>query len=102
MFKVVIEDILYEISCVVGYVNYLKENIKRLELIDKYRVKMDKATKEKTKNYYLEGMKLLLHTDETLDNYTTILEEYRNALVVRETRIKALYNEIEIIKKLKA
>lgn len=101
LFKVVIDDILYEISCVMGYVDYLKEQIKRLELIDKYRKKMDESDKEKTKNYYLEGMKLLLLSDETVENYQTILEEYRNALQVRQERIQKLYDEIKIIKKLK-
>ena len=102
LFKVVIDDTLYEISCVLGYVDYLKEQIKRLELIDKYKQKMDQANKEKMKNYYLEGIKLLLQQDETIENYKDVLDEYRKALVIRQTRIKDLYNEIKIIKKLKA
>lgn len=101
LFKVVIDDTLYEISCVMGYLDYLKEQIKRLELIDSYRQKMDKSNKEKTKNYYLEGIKLLLQQGETLENYEQVLNEYRHALEVREQRIKDLYNEIKIIKKLK-
>ena len=101
MFKVVIDDILYEISSVVGYFDYLKEQIKRLELIEQYREKMEKANKEKTKNYYLEGMKLLLASDESIENYQTVLAEYRQALVTRQKRIDDLYNEIKIIKKLK-
>ncbi len=100
-FKVVIDDILYEISCVMGYVDYLKEQIKRLELIDKYKEKMEKSNKEKSKNYYLEGMKMLLHPEETLENYKKILKEYYHALEIREKRIQDLYNEIKIIKKLK-
>ncbi len=101
LFKVVIDDILYEISSVVGYFDYLKEQIKRLELIEQYREKMEKANKEKTKNYYLEGMKLLLASDESIENYQTVLAEYRQALVTRQKRIDDLYNEIKIIKKLK-
>lgn len=101
LFKVVIDDILYEISSVVGYFDYLKEQIKRLELVDQYRQKMDKANKEKTKNYYFEGMKLLLASDETIENYQTILKEYRQAIITRQKRIDDLYNEIKIIKKLK-
>ncbi len=102
LFKVVIDDILYEINCVMEYVSYLKEQIKRLELIEKYSEKRESATKDKVKDYYLEGMKLLLQTGETLENYETILGEYKNALQVRQGRIDALYNEIKIIKKLKA
>ena len=84
-----------------GYVDYLIEQIKRLELMDKYREKMEKANKEKTKSYYLEGIKLLLQNGETLENFQTILQEYRHALEIREQRIRDLYNEIKIIKKLK-
>ena len=101
LFKVVIDDTLYEISCVVDYVDYLKEQIKRLELIDKYRMKMEAATKEKTKEYYKEGMRLLFITDENFENYQTLLKEYRHALEIREERIQKLYDEIKIIKKLK-
>ena len=59
LFKVVIDDTLYEISCVMDYVEYLKEQIKRLELIQSYQRKADNSNKEKTKDYYHEGMTLL-------------------------------------------
>lgn len=101
LFKVVIDDILYEISCVIGYLDYLKEQIKRLELIDSYKQKMYKSNKEKTQKYYLEGIKLLLQSGETLENSEQLLTEYKHALEIREQRIKDLYNEIKIIKKLK-
>lgn len=101
LFKVVIDDTLYEISCVMEYVDYLKEQIKRLELIDKYKQKMESTNKEKTKQYYFEGMKLLLATNETIENYQTLLNEYRTALEIRQNRIQKLYDEIKIIKKLK-
>ncbi len=102
LFKVVIDDTLYEISGIMEYINYLKDQIKRLEMIDKYHAKMEKAKKEKDKNYYLEGIKFLLQPSETVENYAQILNEYRDAIITREFRIKQLYNEIEIIKKLKA
>ena len=100
-FKVIIDDIEYEISAVIGYVNYLEEQIKRLELINNYKTKMEKSNKEKTKSYYLEGIKLLLNPDETLDNYQNVLQEYKDALVMRKDRIQKLHEEIKIIKKLK-
>ena len=43
LFKVVIDDTYYEISCVTGYVDYLKDQIKRIEQILEYEEKMDKA-----------------------------------------------------------
>lgn len=101
LFKVVIDDTLYEISCITGYVDYLKEQIKRLELMSSYKQKMEKSNKEKTKSYYLEGIKLLLQAGETLENHEQLLKEYKQALEIREQRIRDLYNEIKIIKKLK-
>ena len=37
-----------------------------------------------------------------MDNYKNILHEYEDALVVRQKRIDDLYNEIKVVKKLKA
>ena len=101
LFKIVIEDTKYEISCVIDYIDYLKESIKRLELIDSYNMKMQNATKQKKRDYYKEGMVMLFQAGENFQNYHQILKEYRAALVIREKRIDDLYNEIKIIKKLK-
>ncbi len=102
LFKLVIEDTLYEISLVCNYVDYLKENIKRLELIDSYSAKMQSAVTEKKRQYYKEGIEMLLLAGESFQNFNEVLCEYREALVVRQKRIDDLYNEIKIIKKLKA
>ena len=83
------------------YVEYLKEQIKRLELIQCYQRKADNSNKEKTKDYYHEGMTLLFQQGENMENYSQILEEYKTALKVRENVIDQLYNEIKIIKKLR-
>ena len=101
LFKVVIDDIAYEISSITRYLDGLKSEIKRFELIEKYDQKMKKAKREKTKNYYLEGIKLLLVNDETLGNYKSRYEEYKNAYITRKAHIDNLYHEIKIIKKLK-
>ena len=101
LFKIVIEDTKYEISCVIDYIDYLKENIKRLELIDSYNMKMQNASNQKKRDYYKEGMIMLFQAGENFQNYHQILKEYRNALFVREQRVDDLYNEIKIIKKLK-
>ena len=101
LFKVVIDDTLYEITSVMNYIDYLKDNIKRLNLIDSYKIKSDNANKEKKKQYYIEGMKLLFSTGEDENNYKDILAQYEEALVVRKERLQALYHEIKIIKKLK-
>lgn len=101
LFKVVIDDTHYEISCVYEYVDYLKSQIKRLEEVDNYNTKREKAKKEKVKNYYAEGMKCLFTQGETFENYKNVLEEYKAAYVTRKDIIDKLYNEIKIIKKLR-
>lgn len=101
LFKVVIDDTLYEISCVMEYIDFLHEQIERLEKIEKYDMKSQKAKKEKDKNYYLEGMKMLFKPEENFDNYKQVLDEYRTAIIVRQDVKEKLYNEIKIIKKLK-
>ena len=39
---------------------------------------MTNTKDDKTKNSYLEGMKQLLTTKETVDNYTEFLNSYKN------------------------
>ena len=101
LFKVVIDDIGYEISCTQKYVEDLAEELKRFKLIDKYREKMESSKKEKDKNYYLEGIKLLLKPGETVEDIQKIHEEYKHAYEVRKAMIDNLYNEIKVIKKLR-
>ena len=101
LFKAVIDDVLYEISCVMNYVEYLESQIKRLETIEKYSNKVQSSKKPEDKDYYLAGMKMLLQSGESLDNYKQVLEEYKNALEVRKKRIADLYHEIRIIKRLR-
>ena len=103
LFKVVIDDTLYEISGIMNYIEYLKGEIKRLETIKSYEEKAEKANKQKTKDYYIEGMKLLLKTNdgETMENYKQVLSEYNKTLNIRNDRVDKLYKEISIIKKLR-
>ena len=101
LFKVVLDDIDYEIDSIENYIKYLKQEIKRLETAKSYYDKMNKQSKDKDKEYFLEGIKMLLSQDETVDNFLAILEEYRIALRNKEDAIDKLRNEIKIIKKLK-
>lgn len=101
LFKVVIDDIGYEISSIQSYVDDLASELKRFEQIEKYKEKMEKAKKEKDKNYYYEGIQMLLKNNETLENYLSFYEEYKQAYETRKTIIDNLYKEIKIIKKLK-
>ena len=101
LFKVVIDDIGYEITCTQSYVNKLKEDLDRFSQIEKYETKMNEAKNEKKKNYYLEGMKMYLRPEETLENYKSLREEYKQAYEKRKAIIDNLYSEIKTIKKLK-
>ena len=100
LFKVVIDDILYEISCTQQYLKYLEEQIKRLNKVEKYINKSNTTVKENDKEYFLECAKLLFTQGENLENYKQIILEYEEALKNRKNIIDRLYNEIDIIKKL--
>lgn len=101
LFKVVLDDIGYEITCRQSYVDDLRDDIIRLTEVEKYDIKREKSNTEKKKNYYLEGMKLYLKGEETPENYRQILNEYRQAYESRKAQIDNLYNEMKIIKKLR-
>ena len=101
LFKVVIDDINYEISCIFEYTKYLDEQIKRLEKISEYNIKRETAKKESKKEYYAECMKLLFENNEDFRNYKYVLEEYRTAYLKRKEIIDNLFDEIKEIKKLR-
>ena len=101
LFKVVIDDVNYEIDNVRSYISYLEGEVKRLQTITSYYQKMQKSNKEKDKAYFLEGMKLLFQDGETVENFQTVLEEYQQAIVAKEHQIDKLYDEIKISRRLK-
>lgn len=101
LLKVVLDDIYLEISFTQDYVEELKRELSRLKQIEKYKEKMNSAKKEKERNYYLEGIKVLLKSDETLENYDSVYKEYEDAYIMRKSMIDKLYDEIKIIKKLR-
>ena len=100
MLKVVLDDVYHEISCAQDYIDYLEDNIKRFQKIEKYYDKMLNSKTEDKKNYFLEYMKIYFEKDENLDNFLQIYEDYKNAYNLRKEKIDNLYNEAKIIKKL--
>ena len=50
LFKVVIDDTYYEISCTLEYIKYLQDQIKRLNKIYKYEMKANNAKKDSDKD----------------------------------------------------
>ncbi len=101
LFKVVIDDIEYEIFCVSEYGEYLEQEIARLSQASKYYNKMLSSKKEKSKEYYKNGVTMLLKEGENLDNFLNVLDEYKTALQVRHSKIDALHEEIKKIKRMK-
>lgn len=101
LFKVVIDDTEYEISCTYDYIKYLKDEIKRLEIVEKYHKKFERARHEKHKNYYAEGIKMLLRKGETIENCVTVLYEYKDALKLRQELLNKLFKELKQLKKLR-
>lgn len=101
LFKVVIDDINYEISCVFEYTKYLDTQIERLEEISEYNIKRETAKREKKKEYFAACMQAMFEEGEDFRNYKYILEEYRTAYLKRKEIIDNLFDEIKTIKKLR-
>ena len=101
LIKVVIDDINYEIYCAQEYIEYLQENIKRLESAEKYYNKMNETKKDSKRDYYYEYMKMYFDKNEDINNFKEIKSEFVNAYNIRKEKIDSLYNEIKIIKRLK-
>ena len=101
LFKVVIDDVGYEITCTQSYLESLTEDIKRLKQMLKYKNKMEKARSEKDRSYYEEGIHVLSKPGETIDNLEQIHQEYEEAYTTRKAIIDNLYHEIKLIKKLR-
>lgn len=101
LFKVVIDDTMYEIACIKEYVSHLKNEVERLKLIDTFNKKMINSKSSKKREYYLNGITELLEKDETIENYEKVLNEYSTAIDNKKFTIAKLYDEIKIIKKLK-
>jgi len=101
LLKVVLDDIFYEISCIQDYVDYLEDNLKRFNTINKYYEKMLAAKTLDKKDYFKQYTNLYFEKGENLDNFKEIEQEYIDAYNIRKANIDNLYNEVKIIKKLK-
>ena len=101
LLKVVIDDIEYELSCVMDYVDALAKEIKRFEKISHYNKKRLAAKNEKNKIYYEEYMKLYLKSNETIDSFEQAYEEILATYALRKSDVTNLNKEIKCIKKLR-
>lgn len=100
LLKVVIDDIEYEISITVGYVEHLKNEIKRYEKIANYLNKRNTAKNEQKKAYFEEYAKAYLLNSESLEDFEQLHQEALAAYELRKNTISSLYTEIKNVKKL--
>ena len=101
LFKVIIDDTQYEIYSHKEYIRSLKDEVSRLEQVEEFDRARQKKNSVKSKEYYENGMKLLLKQDETFDNYRDVLYDHKKAIKEKTELINQLYQEIKILKKLK-
>ena len=100
LIKVIIDDTEYEIVARTDYLNYLKEEIKRLESAMKYYNKMIGSSTKSKQEYYKEGVKMYLKAHEVPEKCPQILDEFKEAYKVRKEHIYKLYDEIKQMKRL--
>lgn len=103
LFKVILEDTEYEITVRSEYIQFIEEEIKRLNQAEAYYKKYLSTNNENKKEYYKQGVEMYLRKSngETIDNFETALNEYKISYKDRKEHINRLYKEAKEIKKLK-
>lgn len=102
LFKVIADDTENEIYARSTYLDYVKEEIKRLEKAESYYKKYVKARTNNGKEYNKAGVEMYLKAPtETIDNFQDVLAEYRTSLADRKEVIKKLQGELKQIKHLR-
>ena len=101
LFKVVIDDIEYEISCSYDYVKFLAKELNRYKKIKHYIKKRDSAKNDKKRVYFEEYAKLYLHSGESIEELDNLYQETSEAYELRKNILDDLYKEIKSIKKLR-
>ena len=100
LFKVTIDDIEYEISARIDYLEYLKSEIKRVKSALKYYYKMDAASLKGKKEYYRQGAQAYLRPNEDINKLPLMYEDLQKALKARQEHIEKLYSEVRQVKHL--
>ena len=101
LFKVIADDTENEIVVRSDYLKYVKDEIKRLGNAQNYFEKYNKAKREKDKEYYKQGIEMYLKPNETIENFQTVIQEYKDSYVDRQNTIERLEGELKQIKKLR-
>lgn len=100
LIKVIIDDTEAEIAARIDYVDFLKEEIKRIESAVKYYKKMAISKLPSSKDYYRAIAQSYLRPYENVDALPNILQELKDAFKSRQKNITDLFKEVKQIKRL--
>lgn len=101
LFKVIQDDTEYEIAVREQYLDFIKEEIARLNKAEHSYKKYLSTNFKNKKEYYKQEAELYLKKGETIDNFEAVQNEYKIAYKDRTDHIAQLYKEVKEIKKLK-
>ena len=101
LFKVIQDDTEYEIAVREQYLEFIKEEIARLNKAEHSYKKYLSTNSQSKKEYYKQETELYLRKGETIDNFESVLNEYKIAYKERTDHIAKLYQEVKEIKKLR-
>jgi len=103
LFKVILDDTEYEIAVRNEYLEFLKEEIARLNNAESYYKKYLSTHSSSKKEYFKQGVEMYLRKSngETIDNFESVMNEYKQSFIDRKAHISKLHNETKEIKKLK-
>ena len=100
LFKTTLDDVEYEIASRIDYIDYLKDEIKRLETAMKYYKKFEGASLPSKKEYYRQYAAGYLRPHEEVDLIPQTLNEFKSSLQTRQDHIEKLYSEARQIRHL--
>ena len=100
LLKVVVDDTEYEIAARSDYLEYLKDEIKRITEANKYYEKMTVSKTEAKREYYRQGAEMFLKRDEVVDLIPNQLQELKDSYKVRKEHVDKLFMEAKQIKHL--
>ena len=100
LFKVIVDDTEFEIVARTDYINFIREEIKRISEAQNYYFKMQSALTENKRAYYKEEIKCYLKPHEEAEKIPEILKEFETTYKSRKEHIAKLYDEVKHIKRL--
>ncbi|MBR3614787.1 MAG: HD domain-containing protein [Clostridia bacterium] len=100
LFKVIIDDTEYEIVARSDYVDFIKDEIKRISEAQRYYFKMQGALTKGKREYYKEEIKCYLKPHEDPEKIPIMLQEFEKTYKARQDHIIKLHHEVRQIKKL--